>query len=975
MSVSAIQVITGINLVISAAVLVFVLNNWGQPRMKYFACAVLALTLYSFGCFIEKTSPTLEAALAAYRVQSCTGPFIGLFAALFSFDYSVKLAGGRYRKLALFIVPFFISILALIDPRNMAGSFRFVSGEWGGYLDIGQFKIPYYIGTVYNGILLLSGVIAIIQYFARHNKKRKKYNAILFSLLALPFILRPVQWAGVLPELDIFFLAWTPALVVLCWHVLGYRHAEWRALGWHTILQKMPSAVLVINRDNLIVDINLTFHEFFPGFIYDSASALEDIARFMKRKISASFPENLFEEICRDTRNTIQGEFSINGSKQAFSLVRWVIRDRDRIIGYSIIISDVSLYRSMIDEIVKLKQRAEEGSRTKSEFLATMSHEIRTPLNAIIGFSEILLEQDLPKDTIVDLEKIHSSGSILLGIISDILDISKIETGNLELIPVNYTIPDLINDTVQLNLIRIGSKPLVFELDIDETIPSGFLGDELRVKQILNNLLSNAFKYTQAGKVILQVRWTPGSAADRQAMLSFQVKDTGQGIKEEDIPKLFHQYHQLNARANRNVEGTGLGLTIIKNLISMMDGSIQVESKYGKGSVFTVVISQKITDPAPIGRETAENLRRFRFVDSRHRRWRDVARARMPDGMVLVVDDVQTNLDVARGLLLPYGLGIDGVKSGQEAFDRIRSIVEHPGTSQYDLVFMDHMMPGMDGLEATRLIRGIDSDYARNVPIIALTANTLAGNREIFLENGINDFLAKPIDIQKLDLMLEKWIPREKQIKYPEEKFPAVRPGFPAGGAEQAPEIEGVDIRAGLANTGGSLPVYRQILAVYSDDALERLPQIRAAAEGGNLAAYTTMVHAIKGISRSIGAAGIGEMAARLEEAGRADDRLTVAEKTGEFLSALKSLTERIAGALDKSAAGEIEGIVSLSAAQAGELKEALLAMETEKVSMLLTEYSSLPLEKNSRKTIKDIEQDVLLFEYENAVSRLEIFL
>jgi signal transduction histidine kinase/CheY-like chemotaxis protein len=775
---------------------------------------------------------------------------------------------------------------------------------------------------------------------------------------------------------DFFFASWTPALAVVYWYIMRYRREEWRALNWNTIMETMPDAVLVINSDKLIVDINSTFYKFFPGFIHDGASNLEDIVAFLKRKISTAFPENLFGEICMDDQDLVQGEFFINENRRTFSLVRRVIRSKGRIMGYTIIINDVSTYRIMIDEIVKLKQRAEEGSRTKSEFLATMSHEIRTPLNAIIGFSEILLEQELPRDTIVDLEKIHNSGSVLLAIISDILDISKIETGNLELIPVNYTITNLINDTVNLNLIRIGSKPITFELDIDEMIPTGFWGDELRVKQILNNLLSNAFKYTQEGRVILRVWWTPahadGGTVSGQAMLSFRVKDTGQGIKEEDISKLFLQYHQLNARANRNVEGTGLGLTITKNLVEMMHGSIQVESEYGKGSVFTVTVLQDIVDPAPIGKETAKNLRQFRFIDSRGQQRRTVARTRMPGGEVLVVDDVQTNLDVARGLLLPYGLSIDGVKSGQEAVDRIRSVVEHPGTSQYDLIFMDHMMPGMDGIEATRLIRSIDSNYARNVPIIALTANALAGSRETFLENGINDFLAKPIDIQKMDLMLEKWIPREKQIRYSETAVLAAESGFSAADTEQIPEIEGVDTRAGLANTGGSLPVYRQILSVYAADALERLPRIRAAAEAGDFVSYTTMVHALKGISRSIGAADLGEIAASLEEAGRAGDRLTITEKTGGFLFTLQTLTDRIAAALDESAAGETEGTASLSAAQLGELREALLKLDTETVNRLLFEYASLPLEKVLKELINEIEQDVLLFEYENAIAKLE---
>ena len=975
MNIFAVQVITGINLIISVVVLIFIFDNWGQPRMKYLCCAALAVCLYTLGCFLEKISPTLEAALIAYRIQSCIIPCIGTFIALFGFDYAGKPVRKLSRGILFCVVPFCVGIPALVDPRNLAGNFRFVPGEWGGYLDITGFKALYYVSAVYSGVLLLLGAVFIIRYFI-NKKKCRIHNALLFLLLILPFILKIIRWAGMLREWDFFFIAWTPALAVMYWYIMRYRQEELRGLNWNIVMEKMPDAVVVINRDKFIVDINSTFHEFFPGFAYDSASTLEDMAGFLKQKISSVFPDNLFEELCVDDQKAVQGEFSKNGNSQTFSLARRVIRNGNLIMGYTIIINDISIYRTMINEIVKLKQRAEEGSRTKSEFLATMSHEIRTPLNAIIGFSEILLEQDLPKDTIIDLEKIHSSGSVLLAIISDILDISKIETGNLHLIPVNYTITIMINYTVHLNLIRIGSKPIVFELDIDETIPSGFWGAELRVKQILNNLLSNAFKYTHEGKVILQVRWTPAGEdngmSDRQAVLSFRVKDTGQGIKKEDLSKLFLQYHQLNARANRNVEGTGLGLTITKNLIDMMRGSIQVESEYGKGSVFTVTVLQEIADPVPIGRETAKNLRQFRFIDSRRRQRRNVARTRMPGGMVLVVDDVQTNLDVVRGLLLPYELSIEGVKSGQEAIDRIRSIVEHPDTSRYDLIFMDHMMPGMDGIEATQRIRNIDSDYARNVPIIALTANALAGSRETFLENGVNDFLAKPIDIQKMDLMLEKWIPREKQIKYSGDAVPDAGPGLSAVDTERVPEIEGVDTGAGLANTGGSLPVYRQILSVYTADALERLPRIRAAAEAGDFAAYTTMVHALKGISRSIGAAGLGEMAARLEEAGRAGDRLAITEGTGEFLSALQALTDRIASALDEFAAGEAEGTASISAAQTLELKEAILEMNTEKVNRLLVEYLSLPLENTAKELISEVEQDVLLFEYESAAAKLE---
>ncbi|MDR1351920.1 MAG: PAS domain-containing protein, partial [Treponema sp.] len=322
-----------------------------------------------------------------------------------------------------------------------------------------------------------------------------------------------------------------------------------------------------------------------------------------------------------------------------------------------------------VTETLRAKEAAEAASRAKSAFLATMSHEIRTPLNAIIGLSEIQLQNDLPDDTRTDLEKIYNSGSTLLGIINDILDISKIEAGNLELIPVEYDAPSLINDTVQLNIVRIGSKPITFKLNIDDTIPARLFGDELRVKQVLNNILSNAFKYTKAGTVALQIRWEKQGG---DACMIFAVSDSGQGIRKEDIGKLFSEYSQLNTKANRKIEGTGLGLSITKRLVELMGGTISVESEYGWGTTFTVRVRQGLVDERPIGKEVAENLMSFRLIETRSSRGKNLVRARMPYGKVLVVDDVATNLDVARGLMLPYGLTIDCVLSGPEAIEKIR---------------------------------------------------------------------------------------------------------------------------------------------------------------------------------------------------------------------------------------------------------------------------------------------------------------
>ncbi|MDR1515047.1 MAG: response regulator [Synergistaceae bacterium] len=542
-----------------------------------------------------------------------------------------------------------------------------------------------------------------------------------------------------------------------------------------------------------------------------------------------------------------------------------------------------------------LRKIAESTSEAKSDFLANMSHEMRTPLNAIIGLSELSIDMGCSREEAVgNLEKIYGAGVTLLGIINDILDISKIESGKFELIPAEYDTPSLINDTVMLNSMRIAEKPINFRLHIDAGTPCRLFGDELRIKQIFNNLLSNAFKYTKEG----QVDWSVGFERDQDSLwLISSVKDTGIGIRRKDIDKLFMDYNQVDVKSNRAIEGTGLGLSITKRMVEMMDGTISVESEYGVGSTFSVKIRQGFVSDLPIGDEVAGNLRDFHYSDDKRSRNSKLVRINLPYARVLVVDDVKTNLDVAKGMLKPYGMQVDCVTSGPQAINLI-----HAAEVTYNAIFMDHMMPEMDGIEATKAIRAIGSDYARGIPIIALTANAIAGNDEMFLANGFQAFLSKPIDIFRMDQVIRQWVRdrRQEEAPLPEESSGQVEEDRRL----RLPDtwrVDGIDLEKAAERFSWDEVSLLEVLRSYAENTCNLLEQAEGCRVSGTFSEYATIVHGIKGSSYGICADRVGDLAKELEHAARDGDIGYVEsnhgifmEEAGRLLGAMSSMLSGI---------------------------------------------------------------------------------
>jgi CheY-like chemotaxis protein len=500
-----------------------------------------------------------------------------------------------------------------------------------------------------------------------------------------------------------------------------------------------------------------------------------------------------------------------------------------------------------------------------------MSHEIRTPLNAILGITEILMQKaTLPPDISEALIKIYSSGYLLLGIINDILDLSKIEAGKLELIPVKYHIASMIHDTTQLNIMRIGNKNIKFELEVDPFVPAELFGDELRVKQILTNLLSNAFKYTDKGKVVLSVSAKyEDRVKDPHVKLIFRVSDTGQGMTPDQLSKLFDEFSRFNLEANRMTEGAGLGMSITKKLVQMMEGHISVESEPGEGSTFTVYLSQKSVGADPLGEEEVKNLQSFRSTTVAEMKAPLICEP-MPYGRVLVVDDVETNLYVAKGLLSPYGLSIDMVSSGFEAIDRIRA------GNVYDIVFMDHMMPKMDGIEAAKTMR--DLGYAN--PIVALTANAVAGQAQMFMLSGFDEFISKPIDIRRLNAILIKLIRDKQSPELIEKTRNEARENSPDGESDSSLSLE--------------------LAAVFVNDArkavqiLETIHAKQGVLADEDIQSYIINTHSMKSALLNIGEEEVSEFAKKLEAAGRERNIAVISTETPAFLNDLRGIIKKI---------------------------------------------------------------------------------
>ncbi|MBR1470931.1 MAG: response regulator [Lachnospiraceae bacterium] len=723
-----------------------------------------------------------------------------------------------------------------------------------------------------------------------------------------------------------------PLIILLCWIcvvgiVFRYRMFDSMQMARDDIIETIEEGFVVIDSLDRILFVNERAKEIFPELNY------------------AATQESVVAKLQAADKTEIETE----GRQYLISLVPFY--DKQTCKGTTIWINDKTEEHEFTNTLIELKEEAEKANQAKSLFLANMSHEIRTPMNAIIGMTELILNDNINSNVEENANNIRSASNTLLSIINGILDFSKIETGKVESTETEYNLGLVLKDICNMVGVRLVDKNVELIVHVKDTMPRLFLGDETQVRQVYSNILTNAAKYTSRGYIRMNVDW---EEEDDRALVKVSIEDTGKGIREESLPTLFDSFQRADMIKNRTIEGTGLGLAICKRLVEGMGGRISVKSTYGIGSVFSFSYYQKIADATPMGNYDYLELP----TQAEHERKSFIA----PLAKILVVDDNITNIKVAQGILNMYQVRVDTAMSGRECLEKIEK-------NNYHMILMDQMMPEMDGIETTALIRKHKDPGIRNLTLIALTANAISGTREMFLQNGFQEYISKPIALSSMEAVLKKFLPAD--IIHYVDKEDEVQ-DF----SDVELELPNVDIMSGLKNYGGDMGRYLQILKYICDDGPGHVQRIRDCLASKNYRQYIFEVHALKGLMAGIGAGQLSELARLQEYAGR-DGKISVIEREGGFLvSQYEKMLDAIRSALNE--AGMLrEEIIQIREEELTweefsnmlhSLEGSLELLEQSEAARKIDNLLTYPLDAGIRRQLLEVKRAVADFEYDEAM-------
>lgn len=834
------QIIGIICLISNTAILVIVAQNKASTIQKLGMLLATAGVTVQLGNFFLLFSSEYESLLNAMKLKT-----IGHILILTSFILFVNVYCGV--KLSPFtktgVVAFNLVSIGLCLTCEYHDLFYseivYVSDAAHPHIltNISYFDIGYRVVNVVF-ILILSIRVAKMAFDISNVKKGKDF-LILLSI-AVAFVSDLINSMKITEVYDLFAIGFAISALILIIAAYRYGILDTMQLAKENVLEHTTEGVIVVGIDKKLVYANNKAQALLP-YLKES----DDIST-----------EKQLKEIFDGERSMIKTDSGQYEAKISPLYESGILK------GYMALLIDMSFIERYTKEVIELKEVAEAANRSKSVFLANMSHEIRTPMNAIVGFNELILQKSKDKQILNYANDIKTSSDNLLSIINDVLDLSRIESGKMELSEKEYKLNELIKESTINVKSMADKKGLELIVDIDENLPYKLYGDNSHIRNILINLLNNAVKYTPVGFIKFVIKLE--DMQDDNAVLRFSVADSGIGIKEDDIPRLFDEFEKFDSKKNCGVEGTGLGLAIVKGYTELLGGKITVESEYGLGSTFTLVVSQKIV--------STDRLIQDKWVEEEESHVRKKFQA--PNARILITDDNEINLKVSSSILRTYGIRVDTALSGKEAIDACR-------TEPYDIIFMDQMMPEMDGVEAMKRIRTLLDDSTYRSVIVALTANAVSGVKEQMYKEGFDDYITKPIDVVYLEKVLLKFLPQELIIyednqvedvtEIVDEQPDIISAQNESGTKKETIEdcLTGFDIAKGISCCGGDIECYEEILQAYYESGEKRLAELASLFDEKNYKNYVIAVHGLKSSSASIGAMELSECAKAHEFAGK----------------------------------------------------------------------------------------------------------
>ncbi|MEE3467201.1 MAG: response regulator [Eubacterium sp.] len=919
-----------------------ILRKWKTPVHSYLFASCVALLVNCIGYLQEMTAKTQDSFVTGVKLSYGGRVWIVTFFVFFILELiRIKIPFFVRAIIVLTNVAIYIVILTMPSNNLYYSNIRFATGGIFPKLSHGN-GIVHTIFITLQFIYIVIGISALIYRITKENRRemRRRLLAVLkASIIQSGFFVAQMIGIGTLTDVyDITMIGYFLGTITMLMAILRLDLLGMTELAREYVVDRLSEGILATDNNGTVQYYNIPMEQLFPEIKTHPEKVLAEITR------AAEFDENI-------VRNN-----------QIYIPEKNILKDKGDDVGTIYSLVDETEHFKYMSDLEEQKAIADRANQAKSSFLANMSHEIRTPINAVLGMDEMILRESKEPQTKEYAGNIMSAGKTLLSLINDILDLSKIEEGKMELIPVQYELSSLINNLVNMVRGRAEEKGLNFEINVDETTPYLLYGDEIRLRQCALNLLTNAVKYTESGTVSL--RFSYEKRDDDHILLTIAVSDTGIGIREEDMEKLFESFTRIEEERNRTIEGTGLGMNITLRLLEIMGSKLDVSSVYGDGSSFSFTVEQKVCKWAEIGDYAA-------LFDAREQTvYHELFHA--PEARILVVDDTEVNLSVIENLLKRTELKIDTATSGQAALILADE-------NKYDAIFIDHMMPEMDGIETMEHLR--ESGKNAETPTVALTANAVSGAREMFLQAGFTSYLSKPVDGERLEIMLQHLLPDDKLIEpvFDEDENADVTDTDTPAPTEDTPtdplppelyDIPEIDLRMGVKN-GGSPEGFLSILTVFYRTAAAKADELEQLYRDDDIEGYTIKVHALKSSARIIGASRISELARSLEDAGNNNDHAYLEAHAEELLTLYRSLAEKLAFLQPEETAQSDLGVAERKEAYQT-IIEIASSMDFDLMDELMKDLSQYQLPEADQKRMETIRALCLEMKWEDIQKQAE---